>query len=495
VIFSSKPFLIFLPIVLLIYHLLRRREHKYRFLLLASWMFYAWWSIGYLWVIILTTMIDYVAAQKIESTTDERIRRRWLWLSIAANLGLLAVFKYTMFVVQNSLAVARWCGFDVPDVVFTIILPLGISFHTFQGISYTVDVYRRSIPAVRSFVDYGLFVAFFPQLVAGPIVRAVEFLPQMKTPPRVTSQQVVDGVHWFLVGLFKKLIIADWLSTFVAPVFANPMNYDSTTQCWAAVAWMAQIYCDFSGYSDMAIGCAKWFGFELPRNFHFPYLATNVADYWRRWHMTLSTWLRDYLFFPLGGSRGSTWFVCRNLMITFVLCGLWHGASWNWLAFGMYHGLLMCAYRIYRNWMGDRRDAGTTLREGTIWQGGTGVPPVPGIVGNARAGLWRVLAIIATLYQLLIGLVLVRCESWDGFWSMERALLGFGSIGQHWVPLWVPMLVMLVVIGHIWSGLRDRVCALLDAPVLVRATAYVGVVLVVMTCGSGTAKPFIYFQF
>ena len=303
-IFTTKAFLIFLPLVLLGYHLLAGRAWKYRFLLVSSWVFYALCSPRYLWVILLLTATDFAVGKRIEDASDSRQKKWWLWLSVASNLGLLAAFKYTPFVYDNAVSLARLFGADVPDRVWNLLLPLGISFHTFQGISYTVDVYRGQIKAVRSFTDYALFVAFFPQLAAGPIVRAVEFLPQMVTPPQVTASQIEDGVHLVVTGLAKKLFIADWLDRLVvSPVFGDPAAFDPAAHRWAVVAWAVQIYCDFSGYSDIACGLAKWFGFELPANFHLPYLATSIADFWRRWHLSFSTWLRDYLYFPLGGSR------------------------------------------------------------------------------------------------------------------------------------------------------------------------------------------------
>ncbi|HEY8504957.1 MAG TPA: MBOAT family O-acyltransferase, partial [Gemmataceae bacterium] len=382
-IFSSKAFFLFLPVVLFVYHaLLRRREHKYRFLLAASWFFYAWWSVWYVWVIVLITAIDYYAALRIGASADERARRRWRTLAVASNLLLLGYFKYTVFFLENTVALASLCGLALPELSLKILLPLGISFHTFQGIGYVMDVYRRQVPAVRSFVDFALFSAFFPQLVAGPIVRAHEFLPQMKPPPRVGADEVVEGFHWFLSGLFKKIFIADWLAQYVAPVYAEPHLYDAAAHWWATLAWTAQIYCDFCGYSEMAIGCALWFGFRLPRNFRFPYLAGSIADFWRRWHITLSTWLRDYLYFPLGGSRGGMMLACRNLMITFVLCGLWHGASWNWLLFGVYHGLLMCLHRLW---------AGAT--KGLAW------------AERLRENFaYRALAVAFTFYLVMLGM-------------------------------------------------------------------------------------------
>jgi alginate O-acetyltransferase complex protein AlgI len=476
VIFASKAFFVFLPTVLVLYHLLRGRTHKYRVLLAASWLFYAWISPQYLWVIILCTVIDYAAALKVEATDDERARKRWLLLSIAANLGLLFAFKYTTFVYDNVASLAQLFGAPITDRTWDILLPLGISFHTFQGISYTVDVYRRQIKAVRSFLDYALFVSFFPQLAAGPIVRAVEFLPQMTTPPVVTARQVADGLHFFLLGLFKKLFIADQLDLlFVSPVFANPAAYDPAVHRWACIAWCAQIYCDFSGYSDMAVGCAKWFGFELPRNFNFPYLATSITDFWRRWHLSLSTWLRDYVYFPLGGSKGGTARTYFNLMVVFVMCGLWHGATWAWLVYGVYNGALMS---VHRGW--DR------LLTGISW------------ADTIRASwAWKMFAAACTLLMVAVGLILIRMPSWEAggivFWS----LLGLDllSTWSDSIPVWVPLLLALVAVGHLFSGLRDRVCGLLELPPPIRATVYAGVAVLLVTLSPGVGKTFIYLAF
>jgi alginate O-acetyltransferase complex protein AlgI len=475
-IFASKAFFIFLPTVLVLYHLLRRRSHKYSVLLASSWLFYAWLSPQYLWVIILCTVIDYVAGLRIEAADDERVRKLWLWLSVAANIGLLAAFKYTVFVYDNAVSLAQLCGVSVTDRHWSILLPLGISFHTFQGISYTVDVYRRQIKAVRSFIDYAFFVAFWPQLAAGPIVRAVEFLPQMVTPPRVTPKQVADGLHYFLVGLFKKLFIADQLDQlFVSPVFGNAAAFDPAAHRWATIAWAAQIYCDFSGYSDMAVGCAKWFGFELPRNFNFPYLATSMTDFWRRWHLSLSTWLRDYVYFPMGGSRKGELRTHFNLMAVFVMCGLWHGASWAWLAYGVLYGGMMCLHRLWNQAL-DGRPWADAIR--ATW-------------------VWAVFAWFCTMLQLLAGLILVRMPDWHTGGVMLRSLFGLDLLAgwSPLVPVWVPLLVLLVVIGHLFSGLRRRECGLIELPPTVRAAVYVGAVVLLVTLTPGVGKTFIYIQF
>ena len=475
-IFASKAFFIFLPAVLVLYHVLRRRSHKYGLLLAASWLFYAWISPQYLWVIILCTVIDYLAALKIEATEDARARKRWLALSIAANLGLLFAFKYTMFVYDNAVSLAQLCGMDVQDRVWTILLPLGISFHTFQGISYTVDVYRREVKAVRSFLDYAFFVSFFPQLPAGPIVRAAEFLPQMATPPSPTARQFAEGLHYFVLGLFKKLFIADQLDLlFVTPVFSNPEVYDPAAQRWACIAWAAQIYCDFSGYSDMAIACGKWFGFELPRNFNFPYIATSITDFWRRWHLSLSTWLRDYLYFPLGGSKGSALRTYFNLTIVFVMCGLWHGATWAWLVYGFYNGVLMSLHRMW-----DRS------LPGVVWADAI-----------RSTWAWKVLAWATTMWAVIAGLILIRMPSWETGAVLFRSLCGLDLL-QTWsaaVPVWVPLLLIPVAFGHLFSGLRAKLCGLLELPSPVRAAVYVAAVVLLVTLSPGVAKSFIYIEF
>ncbi len=475
-IFATKAFFIFLPTVLVLYHLLRRRSQRYGVLLAASWLFYSWLSPQYLWVIIACTVIDYLAALRIEAAESERGRKRWLGLSIAANLGLLFAFKYTGFVYDNAVSLAQLFAMPIHDRTWDILLPLGISFHTFQGISYTVDVYRRQIRAVRSFLDYALFVSFFPQLAAGPIVRAAEFLPQMTTPPSVSAKQVAEGLHFFLLGLFKKVFIADQLDLlFVTPVFAHPDAFDAMAQRWACLAWAAQIYCDFSGYSDMAIGIGKWFGFELPRNFNFPYLATSISDFWRRWHLSLSTWLRDYLYFPLGGSKGSAPRTYLNLMVVFVMCGLWHGATWAWLVYGLYNGALMSLHRIWDRSL-------------------TGIPACETI---RATGLWKIMSSAFTFWLVVAGLILIRMPNWEAGGVLMRSLFAFDllSDGSRAIPVWVPVLVVLALAGHLFSGLRAKVCAVLELPSIVRAAAYAGIVVLLVSLSPGVGKTFIYLAF
>jgi len=486
-IFASKAFFVFLPIVLILYHGFSRREHRYRVLLAAGWLFYAWVPPHYWPVLFLLTLIDYVAGREIQKATDESLRKRWLTASIVANLGLLFVFKYTPFVCETALGCGELFGLSELGTMPAIVLPLGISFHTFQGISYTVDVYRKQIRAVDSFTDYALFVSFFPQLAAGPIVRAAEFLPQMVEPPSVSAKQISDGIVLFVQGLVKKLIIADTLDElFVGPVFANPAGFDDAIQRWAAVAWAVQIYCDFSGYTDMARGCSKWFGFELPENFRLPFLATSITDFWRRWHLSLSTWLRDYLYFPMGGSRGSALRTYVNLMVLFLLCGLWHGAAWNWLAYGAYNGFWMCAHRWYDLRMKAR----------------------PRLDARRSSLPWIVVAWSLTTLQFLIGLILIRMADWQGGTLMMKSLVGFGHIPASGASLgvmpttdwgFIPLVALLMamgLVGHIVGGLRERgILPDRDWPDAVRLpVAALGLASVIAFTG-GTAKTFIYIHF
>lgn len=462
---GGKAFFLFLLVALLGYHLLRGRTAKYAVLLAASWTFYAICSPRYLWVLLLLTAIDFIVGKKIDAAADERRRKRWLVVSVVSNLGLLFAFKYAPFVWDTGVAVAGLFG-DVPPRAWDILLPLGISFHTFQGISYTVDVYRRQIRGVNSFLDYALFVAFFPQMAAGPIVRAVEFLPQMVTPPVPTAEQLRDGVFLFARGLFKKLVIADQLDQlFVSAVFGNPADYSAVACRWAVLAWAVQIYCDFSGYTDIALGTAKWFGFELPGNFDLPYLATSITDFWRRWHLSLSTWLRDYLYFPLGGSKGSATRTYLNLMLLFVLCGLWHGATWAWFVYGVYNGALMILHRA----MGR-----------------------PGAVRSSAA--WQPVAWAATFAQLLLGLILVRMTSWATGGVLVASVFGFAEGGRG-VPAVVPLLVALGLAGHGWHLLGERLPVFRAEWEPIRVANAALCLAAVVVFSPGVTKTFIYIQF
>ena len=342
--FNSLAFLIFFVVFFALYWTLSGRARLW-LCLIGSYFFYGWWKWYLLSLIILSTGIDYVIGLMLGKTESES-RRKWLVaLSVVSNLSILAVFKYFNFFAESLAALASRFDITLGWTTLNIVLPVGISFYTFQSLSYTVDVYRKKIPFEPDLLKFATFVAFFPQLVAGPIVRASVFLPQLQSDRTYRWENVVDGFGQVLLGFFKKLVIADTLALVVDPMFDFPDGYSAINVIILAVLFSFQVYGDFAGYSDIAIGSARMLGFKLPVNFNFPFFASSLADFWRRWHITLSTWLRDYLYFPLGGSRGSKWMTRRNLFITMALAGLWHGAAWTYVVWGALFGLAMLIER------------------------------------------------------------------------------------------------------------------------------------------------------
>jgi len=351
-IFSSPRFLVFLVAILAVLAVPFRHELKKRILLVASCVFYAAWDYRYLALLFVVSVIDYYCAARIAETDNPRTRYRWVTFSIVSNLCILGYFKYFNFFVGNLNGLLALSGRRIP--AFDILLPAGISFYTFKSMSYTIDVYRREIEPCRSLMDYATFVTFFPELIAGPIVRASIFLPQMTRRIGPTMDRVAAGASLFLLGLTKKVVIADRLAIPVDRVFAQPALFSGRALWAAVIGYALQIYCDFSGYSDMAIGTAKMIGYDLPENFNMPYIASSIAEFWRRWHMTLSAWLRDYLYIPLGGNRRGPGRTYVNLMVTMLLGGLWHGASWNFVLWGGLHGVALAIHKLYRLTVGDR---------------------------------------------------------------------------------------------------------------------------------------------
>jgi alginate O-acetyltransferase complex protein AlgI len=314
-------------------------------LLVASFYFYACWNKRLALLISASTVLDYVLALGMDRSASARWRRLLLCISLFANLGLLCYFKYANFFLVSLDEVLIASGSPFWFRTLRVILPIGISFYTFEAINYTIDVYRRRLAAERNLGHFLLFILFFPHLVAGPIVRARDFLPQIRQTKAWNWYRMHLGMQFILMGLFKKVVIADRMAWFVDPVYADPGRYQTGAAWMAVIAYALQVYCDFSGYTDMAIGTAHLLGYKLAQNFDMPFLAVNVADFWRRWHMSLSSWLRDYVFIPLGGSRGGEWKARRNLLLTMTLCGLWHGAAWPFVGFGVVQGLYMILHR------------------------------------------------------------------------------------------------------------------------------------------------------
>lgn len=351
--FNSIEYLLFLPIVFLSYWVLGKRLYlQNALLLLASYFFYGWWSLSFLGLLILSTTLDFFYGFGVHSENRKKAKL-FLWLSIVNNLGILAVFKYyNFFAIQFQLA-ASSIGLDIPIHLLNVILPVGISFYTFHGMSYVFDIYYQRQKPIRSILDYALFVGFFPLLVAGPIERAHHLLPQVQKPRELNYHQLIQGCRLMLWGFFKKVFIADNLAEVVDKIYANADQYNSYTLLLGMLAFSFQIYCDFSGYTDIALGTAKLFGFELLSNFKFPYFSRDLAEFWRRWHISLSSWFRDYLYIPLGGSKNGKLQTIRNIFIIFIVSGFWHGASWNFIVWGGLHAcgflpiLLLNKNRIY----------------------------------------------------------------------------------------------------------------------------------------------------
>jgi alginate O-acetyltransferase complex protein AlgI len=351
VLFNSYSFLFgFLPCVLVGWWGLRPwKRARLAFLTASSWFFYAWWDWRYLPVLILATSVDYVAGLWISSSEDEWRRRMLLVTSLATNIGILAYFKYAGFFFGSLNGIGKAVGLGAQLPSLHILLPIGISFYTFNSMSYTIDVFRRKVEPTRNLLEYTTFVSLFPHLIAGPIVRFTDLAEQLKRlTPRLTSEQASRGLYFLSCGLVKKLLIADQLHLYVSRLYASHARLGLLTGWAAAVGYSLELYFDFSGYSDMAVGLACLLGFQFPQNFNSPFKAVNISDFWRRWHMSLSSWFRDYLFIPLGGSQQGTKRTIRNLVITMFLAGLWHGAAWTFVVWGLVHGAFLAGHALLR---------------------------------------------------------------------------------------------------------------------------------------------------
>jgi D-alanyl-lipoteichoic acid acyltransferase DltB (MBOAT superfamily) len=340
--FNSIDFAVFLPLVFILYWFFAQKNLKLQNLLIVivSYVFYGWWDWRFLSLIIFSTVVDYFVGVELSKQENKTKRKVLLWTSILVNLGFLGFFKYYNFFLDNFITAFSFFGNPISASGLNVILPVGISFYTFQTMSYSIDVYQRKLAPTKDFIAFSAFVCFFPQLVAGPIERATHLLPQFYKKRKFHYSQAVEGIKLIIWGLFKKIVVADNCAFFVNKIFDNPEAYSSGELSVGMVFFAFQIYCDFSGYSDIAIGISKLFGFDLMINFKFPYFSRDIAEFWRRWHISLSTWFRDYVYIPLGGSRGSKLFQMRNVMIIFLVSGFWHGANWTYVVWGLFHALL-----------------------------------------------------------------------------------------------------------------------------------------------------------
>lgn len=347
--FNSINFAIFLPIVLALYWFVTNKSLKLQntLLLVSSYFFYACWDYRFLFLLIFSTLLDYFTGIKMSEAERPRMKKFWFWLSVIVNLGFLGVFKYFNFFAESFSQALSLLGFHTSPWVLHIVLPVGISFYTFHGLSYVIDIYKDRIRPEKDFVTYSVFVSFFPLLVAGPIERATHLLPQIKKPRTFDYSQAVDGLKQILWGMFKKVVIADNCAYYANMIFNNATDYSGSTLVIGALFFTFQIYCDFSGYSDIALGTARLFGIELLRNFAYPYFSRDIAEFWRRWHISLSSWFRDYLYIPLGGSQGGTWMKVRNTFIIFLVSGFWHGANWTFIVWGALNALFIMPLIIF----------------------------------------------------------------------------------------------------------------------------------------------------
>lgn len=479
--FNSIEFAVFLVCVLTLYFIMPYRAQN-RMLLVASYFFYGWWDWRFLSLILISTFTDYLCGLKINRAGGDQYRKAYLALSITVNLGLLAFFKYWNFFIDSFAEVLTQFGFQANLPSLNIILPVGISFYTFQTMTYTIDIYRKELKPSESFLDFALFVAFFPQLVAGPIERASRLLPQIQKTRQFKLQQFLRGLHLIFWGLFKKIFVADNLGRITDAIFENPSS-SGIDYMVAGVAFAFQIYGDFSGYSDIARGTAKCMGIELMHNFRQPYFAVSPSDFWRQWHISLSTWLRDYLYIPLGGNRLGTLKTYRNLMITMLLGGLWHGAAWNFVIWGAYHGLVLSVNRWIEKHHPPRRNEDTSL--------------------------FVIFIKVFIMFNLTcLGWLFFRAQSLSQIGTILTSILGIGTFYGPWIQqarevaffISIPFAAMafqaLRKMRPDWflTDLLTRGFMVDSSPVEMKSILY-GVLFYLLCLYGASAQSFIYFQF
>jgi alginate O-acetyltransferase complex protein AlgI len=463
--FPTAKFLGFFVVAFTVYWLLGRHRWRLLWLTMASAAFYMSWNAWFILLIFASTSVDYFVAIRLPKVEDSRKRKALVALSIGVNLGILAYFKYRAFALDSALEVAHWLGWSVPAVQIKAFLPLGISFYTFEAISYVVDVYRGRTTPVKNPLDYALYILFFPHLVAGPIVRPNEFLPQLARPKRFDWPRFQAGGQLFLLGLFKKSVIADQVALGVDPVFAQPDQFGTSALWLAVLGYAVQIYCDFSGYTDMALGLAHTLGFKLPNNFNAPYVASSPSDFWRRWHISLSRWLRDYLYIPLGGNRKGPVRTMVNLFITMLLGGLWHGANWTFVVWGAYHGALLAVQRmIPKSW---------------------------------EHPALRPVGMVVTFLAVCVGWVFFRAQTLGDAWTILHGMVvpTPGSKLSAEIEDLVLLCLAVTLVGQGLGQIRGwpRILFRVPAPLIGLILAAAFTLALILTPGDG--KAFIYFQF
>ncbi|MFY0689959.1 MAG: MBOAT family protein [Cyclobacteriaceae bacterium] len=478
--FNSLDFAIFLPIVFILYWFATNRNLKLQsfLIVIASYIFYGWWDWRFLSLIVFSTLVDYSIGLRLAKEDNQLKRKFLLWTSIGVNLGFLGFFKYYNFFLDNFISAFSFFGMKINANSLNIILPVGISFYTFQTLSYTIDVYKRKLEPTKDIVAFSAFVSFFPQLVAGPIERATNLLPQFYKKRQFDYSRAVDGMRQILWGLFKKIVIADNCAQYANEIFNNSADYGGSTLVLGALFFTFQIYGDFSGYSDIAIGTSRLFGFNLMQNFAFPYFSRDIAEFWRKWHISLSSWFRDYLYIPLGGSRGSTWLTVRNTFIIFIVSGFWHGANWTFIVWGTLNALYILPSILTKT---NRKNLDTVAKNKYI-------PSIKDF-----------LSITLTFGLTVLAWVFFRAENISHAFSFIRSTF---SNSLFTVPEICPIetIVLIIVFMIIeWIG-RNNQFALQNISTiknpLIRWLSYIAVVLTIYFFGKFSSSiEFIYFQF
>ncbi len=466
--FSEPVFFLFFALVFSVYWILPWNNVRKTWLLLASYVFYGAWDWRFLFLIFATTVINFAGGWLLGYPLRHSMRLFVVWCCVAAGLLLIGFFKYYNFFVVSASDALRLLGIGVHPRMLPIILPVGISFFTFQAMSYVLDVYRGELKPIKNFTDFALFVGFFPHLLAGPIVRAAYFLPQLETKKLLRDQRFQALLSLFLVGFIKKVCIADNLAPYVDAVFGEADQYAAFSIWIAVLCYAVQIYCDFSGYTDMAIAVAQMLGYDLGVNFLWPYFSANIQEFWRRWHISLSNWLRNYLYFSLGGNRGKNrWFTHRNLMITMLLGGLWHGASWNFVLWGGMHGLALLLHREFTR------------------------------MYTVKNRVFNVLSTVFTFYFVCVAWILFRSHTLTDSWVLMKAFLTFSSEGRRQLSnvAVLPYVLAGLLVIH-WIEYRTQISRKAQhAPLVIFAFAYGLLVALILPFIPLEYRPFVYFQF
>ncbi|MBN2001145.1 MBOAT family protein [candidate division KSB1 bacterium] len=494
--FNSIDFCIFFPLVVFLFYLI---PHKYRWVLLlvASYVFYAWWNVKYLILIITSTLIDYIAGRNMGDLETGRRRKLWLVLSLCTNLGLLFSFKYFNFFSSSISGLMHYFDFHSEPLYLNVLLPVGISFYTFQTLAYTIDVYRGQQHPEKHLGIFAVYVAYFPQLVAGPIERSQNLLPQIRAQHHFDYDRAASGVRLMLWGFFKKVVIADRLAVYVDMVYSNPSAFSGLPLIMATYFFAFQIYCDFSGYSDIAIGSARIMGVDLMINFRRPYFAKSIHEFWKRWHISLSTWFRDYFYISIGGNRvkKSRWFF--NLFITFLVSGLWHGANWTFIVWGALHGFYLIFSIITRKWRDRVWDVLDRVRNKLSTHGKCRILDL-----LASFNLRNIVAVFITFHLVLISWVFFRANSLaDAFVVFQRALfidvnqLGINiALGKRGMAIAL-FTILLMETVHFYQRKLSVQTVFRSFPSWLRWCAYLTIVVLILILGEFGANEFIYFQF